>query len=585
METNANQVYDGFLTLERGVDSGKTPSSLQRNQTSFAVNATFRGGEPSCRPGWIKRELVFNDANGANDTSLVSAFEDGLFQGAAFYDAQEGESSLVCATGGRLYRISVTNGYRVIDITPSEAGSTRITKWWFCQAEEFLICQDGQMKPIIFDGGFTRRVTKDTEIPVGKAMAYAGGRLWVTLPDETSFIAGDLVYSSSGSPEYEYRDAVLNITENDYLNEGGAFGMPGNSGGIKALVPTNNLDTSLGQGPLLAVTPNLIASVQAPIDRTAWKNLEYPIQTIALNGFGGLSDRSAVTVNGDVFYRSEDGIRSFRMARRDFGQWGNTPISSEMNRVLPHDSRHMLEYSSAVIFDNRFLSTVSPYWVQGHGVAHRGLAVLDFDILSRMYGAQQPAWEGVWTGVNVLQLITGRFGGQERCFAFVLNGSNQIELWELSRDYPFDYGEGGDTRIEWSVEMKAFDFDSPFNQKQLEYGEIWVDDVVGKVNFSAEWRPDGYPKWLQWHSGWNEEATRTQTMASLLGSQATPRNQYRSKMRLPYPDYQSDAVSDTDLRNFFTLQPRLQVIGHCKLKHFRVAARHVTEFGRGAYRT
>jgi hypothetical protein len=573
MEFDRSHIYDGFLTLERGVDSGRTPASLARNQAAFAVNTTFRGGYPKCRPGWIKQPLDFQG-------DIAAAFKDGRFQGATFYDgAKTSESCLLAGIGGRLYRIAPLSEFGTADITPAEVGSTLLPQRWFCQAEEYMICQDGQMRPIIFDGGGTRRLSRDDELPVGRAMAYAGGRVWVTLADGYRFMAGDLVYSNGET------NAVLLTTENDFLNEGGHFAMPGNSGGITAMVPTSNLDSSLGQGPLLVIAPHLIASVQAPFDRTTWKDVNYPIVAVALHGYGGLSDRSAVTVNGDVWYRAEDGIRSFILARRDFGQWGNTPSSAEMNRVIDLDTRFMLDMSSAAVFDNRFLCTVSPFSVQGHGVAHRGLAVLDFDILSRMHGAEPPAWEGIWTGVNVLQLVTGRFAGRERAFAFVLNGAQQIELWELSRNYPFDYGEGGDTRIEWSVELKAMDFDTPFSQKALEYGEIWVDELSGKINVSAEWRPDEYPKWLEWHGGWDENAVRHQSMLSLLQRRATPRAQYRAKMKLPNPDYLPDDISDTDLRNFFTIQPRIQIVGRCRLRQFRVAGRHLQEFPVGQHRT
>jgi len=586
MEYSKSHIYDGFVSLERGMDSGRTPASLARNQTAFAINTTFRGGYPECRPGWIKREVLFKTSTGANNTTLMAAFRDGRYQGGAYYDGGDsGESCLLAGIAGKLYKVSVEQNYRATDITPATSGSSRLPKWWFCQAEEFMVCQDGQSRPIVYDGGSTRRLTKDNELPVGRTMAYAGGRVWVALAEGYRFIAGDLAYGSSGTSKYGLRDAVLKVTENEYLAGGGYFAMPGNSGGIASMVATSNLDSALGQGPLLILTPQLVASVQAPIERTAWQNLQYPIQTVALHGYGALGDRSPVTVNGDVFYRAEDGIRSFKLARRDFGQWGNTPSSAEMNRVLEEDSRNLLDYASSVVFDNRLLSTVSPYWVQGHGVPHRGLAVLDFDILSRMNGAQPPAWEGIWTGANVLQLIKGRFNGVERSFAFVLNGANQIELWELTRDHFADTGDSGDSRIEWSVELKALDFDTPFSLKALEYGELWVDKLTGKVNISAEWRPDEYPKWQTWHSGWDEEATRTQTMTSLLSGQATPREQYRAKLKLNSPDYVSDSVSDSDLRNFFTVQPRVQFIGHCRLRQCRVVARPVTERPRGKYST
>jgi hypothetical protein len=475
--------------------------------------------------------------------------------------------------------------FKVSDISPTSANSSRLTKSWFCQAEEFLLVQDKQSKCIVYDGSITRRLEKDTELPVGGPMAYGMGRVWVGLPDGFSFIAGDIVYGASGTSAYGSRDALLNVTENTFLNEGGVFAMPANSGGIRALTFTNNLDTSLGQGPLLAFTPNLVASIQAPIDRNTWKDLQYPIQTVALTGYGALSDTSTIPVNGDVFYRSTDGVRSFALARRDFGSWGNTPISSEMSRVFNDDSEWMLDYSSATVFDNRLLITVSPYRVQGHGVAHRGLAVMDFDILSRMYGKEQPAWEGIWTGLNILQIVTGRFDGEERCFAFVLNGASQIELWELSKGSPHDSGDAGDSAITWSVELASMHFESPFDLKSLEYGELFLDSMRGKVGVKAWFRPDGYAKWIEWHTGWTEEATESMDISNTTVPSEPMRDQARSKLRLPRPTDAVDEVEGRPLRRSFAFQPRLEFSGCCRLRSMRIAAKPKDEYSRGDYRT
>lgn len=578
-------IWDGFVSLERGIDSGRVPASLQRNQAAFAVNTTFRGGFPQSRPGWIKRQLSFPDTDGTTDNDLWSAFQDGRFQGASYYDGITGESSLITSVGGRIYRIGVGLGFPVHDITPTTANSSRKPKAWFCQAEEFLIIQDKQSKAIVYDGSGTRRLEKDSELPVGGPMAYGMGRVWLGLPDGFSFIAGDIVYGDSGTATYGMRDALLNVTENDFLNEGGYFAMPANSGGLRSLSFTNNLDTSLGQGPLLAFTPNLVCSIQAPIDRTQWKDLTYPIQTVALDGYGALSDTGTVTVNGDVFYRATDGVRSFALARRDFGSWGNTPISAEMNRVLKFDAEWMLDYNSCVVFDNRLLITVSPYLVQGHGVPHRGLAVMDFDILSRMYGKDQPAWEGIWTGLNILQLCKGRFNGVERCFAFVLNGANQVELWELSKDYPHDFGEDGDSPIVWSPELGALDFQSPFGLKSLEYGEVFLDDIQGKVTTRAWFRPDGYAKWVEWHPGWDEEATDDMELGDTTAPPEPTRRQARGKMKLPQPKDVINTTENRPLRQFFAMQTKFEFTGKARLRSVRLAAIPVQEHARGQYRT
>ena len=53
------RISDGFISLERGIDAGKAPSMLPRNQASFAVNATMRGGFVKTRPGFKGVPLTF----------------------------------------------------------------------------------------------------------------------------------------------------------------------------------------------------------------------------------------------------------------------------------------------------------------------------------------------------------------------------------------------------------------------------------------------------------------------------------------------------------------------------------------------
>ena len=50
------RVFDGFLTLEGGVDSGRAPVLLQPNQISWAINVSLRGGQPQTRPTFTKHE-------------------------------------------------------------------------------------------------------------------------------------------------------------------------------------------------------------------------------------------------------------------------------------------------------------------------------------------------------------------------------------------------------------------------------------------------------------------------------------------------------------------------------------------------
>jgi hypothetical protein len=580
MERDPGRVSDGFVSLERGMDSGRASNTLARNQVSFAINTTFRGGFPQCRPGFRKVELSFTDS------TALENFEDNLFQGASYYAGWARKSFLVAAIGGRLFRVDPSTGgvtdISVVNDNDVDASSSNLEKAWFAQGQEYLVVQDNQSKPVIFNGSESRRAVEG-ELPVGNIMAYGMGRFTVALPDGISFIMGDLLYGSSGTETAGFRDSILKVTENDFLNEGGVFTVPSSNGSISSIAYMANLDTSLGQGPMLVFTQDSIYSVNAPIDRALWKAVQYPIQTVALIGNGCVGDRGTVLVNNDIFYRSMDGIRSFALARREFGSWGNTPVSAEMNRVLEDDDKSKLNFGSSVLFDNRLLSTVSPYRSQGHGVAHRGLAVLDFDILSRMSGKEPPCWEGIWTGLNVLQLVSGNFDGEDKCYAFALNGAGQIELWELTHDAKFD---GDSDRITWSIEGRSFDFQSPWNLKRLESADLFVDNVVGQVGFNVDYRPDQNPKWQDWHD-WTETAKYQVEESEVDPDYGPPlyREQYRSKMRLPSPQETGMQAHERPLKVFYELQPRIEITGQCRLKQMRLNAMQVQDTVRGDIRT
>jgi hypothetical protein len=393
MIRDPGRVTDGFASLERGVDSGRNPSLLGRNQVAWAENVTFRGGYLVPRPGWKRIGLV----SASNSVDYTVALAEGKFQGAEFYDdTASGKGYLMCQAGGRLFRLAPDSPAVVLDITPAnDPNSAVIPQAWMVQAENYFVVQDGQSKPMIFDGTSTRRAT-DNEVPIGSGpMAYGMLRLWVAMGN--TYVAGDV----AGGPT-----SVVSFTENTYIAEGGEFSLP---------LATPN--TALGQGELLIFTPGAVFSNTAPVDRDQWKNLTQPVQTITLINNGSQSQASTVLVNGDIFMRSRDGIRSVIQAVRYFQQWGNTPLSKEMTRVIARDDLGLLNFSSAVEFDNRMLMTCRPEPL-ANGAYHNGVIALDFDLVTSMSEKSPPAYDGVWTGPQIYQLVKGRFSGVERCFAF-----------------------------------------------------------------------------------------------------------------------------------------------------------------------
>lgn len=548
------------------MNSGISPNLIGRDAVAFARNVTFRGTRPQTRPGWRKRPLAFENGE------TQAAFENGLFQGAFCFEPMQGGHKLVSSIAGRLFLIDMENGFTCLELTGSDTNSATLPKAWFEQAEDFLIVQDNQLSPFIYDGSSLRRVDPNSipnEVPVGNVTTYSNGRLWVALPQGRSFVAGNIVYGEDGTAQFGGRDSVLKFTENNFLNGGGEFSIPNNAGRIRSMRPIANLDTSLGQGPLQVFTERGAFSINAPFDRSQWQNLTYPIETVSLLGSGAESHEGTNLVNGDIWFRASDGIRSFQIARRDQGTWINTPMSSEMFEVIRYDDKTLLNHSSAVLFDNRYLVTASPFRVTGHGICWRGLIALDFHNVSGITLRSAPVYDGLWTGLNILQLV--RCG--EQCFLFVLNASEKIELWELSLNEPFD---NGTTRIACFIDTASFGFeDSGWARKELSTGRLFIGDAIGRVTFDVQFRPDQYPCYIPWHS-WSIDSKRESCLTE-CSTPDTLQPQYRTSMRLPLPTESCNARVNSPFRQGFEFQCRLAWTGHVRIERLMLVAHQLQE--------
>jgi hypothetical protein len=575
MRTDPLSLVDGFTALPLGVHSGVAATSLQVGQCSWAVNTSFRGGYATSRPGIRELSLTFSQMD-AEDFSLQR------FQGADIYESG-GKSWMLLSMAGHLFKLDLESLRMTRMNDPADHNASNRQQAWFCQAEEFDQVRDGQSAPWIWDGATLRRSDTNKEVQGGTCMEYGMGRVWGAFPNGRSFGAGDLVGGPSGTPAYQCRDAVLKRAENTFLGEGGAFSIGMNTGPIKAMRFVGNLDTSLGQGPLQVFTERAVYGVNCPVDRLIWKDVTYPIQTISLIGNGALAQNSTILVNGDIWYRALDGIRSYQIARRDFNSWVNAPMSDEVSRVLQKDDQRLLKYGSAVYFDNRVIYTCSPFTKALYGESpprwfHRGLVVIDTLPTSALTQRTSPAWQGLWTGPTILQILKATVDGQERCF-IVGHRAGENRIFELSTNDNFDIGSQGEQRIQWWVEGPVAAFvgagHAPMDLKSLDTGDVYVEDMVGTVDFSMAYRPDAQACWWDWHS-WQECAT--DRVCDINCGQATEvRPQSRYRMRLPTPPEVCGPMGDMPPNKGCNFQPRITITGKCTLKGLRLIAHEEQE--------
>lgn len=557
---------DGTTSFSGGIDSIKVttmaseinPNGLRRDQLSWLINGTVR--DAGISPRWGLQPICKICDPGI------------LYQGGILYDAKFGNPYLIICLNGEVWTVNpdttaVTNlsaAFPGMNI-PATADLPS-----FVQGEQFVVIQAGDnvTLPLFYDGTVLWRSLglAGTELPPAYSMDYYMGRIWYA--QDRLYTAGDIVGGASGTAPYNQRDSILHVTENPLAIGGDGFTVSDQSGNIRALRHSANLNSQLGQGTLFAFTRKAVYALNVPVTRAAWiaaDNNNQPIQTVAQLVNGATGDRCIVPVNGDLYFQSfEPGIRSLVSAIRYFQQPGNIEISANENRILQFNDRSLLRFASGIEFDNRLLMTALPFETPS-GVAHKAILLLDFVPVSSFNAQYSPVWEGHWEGVDFMQLFVGDFGGRQRAFSVVsMRTTGELWLWELTRGDRFD---NVDNRVAMQIEFPAFTWNNITELKKLIGGELWVDRLFGTVEFYMDYRVDGETCWVPW-AKWKECAARdTQelTPPTLAPYPTACGSGYRQTIDLPKPPATCDQMMRPSNIGF-QFQPRLTIRGYCRVR-------------------
>lgn len=597
------RISDGSFVFSGGVDSSRVTTAqtqansdgLPRNMLSWAINATVRGGGITQRPGI---EYLCTVVGGSQ-----------LYQGGWLYNPiGDSNPHLMLSISGNIYRVRVDTNNSVQNLTtlqPVDFRGKQIAnpplepQAYFTQSQEFMVIQAGDFgkpgapifvapngkayvgtNPLFYDGVqiwrskgiFTVAPSNPNnmnELPPATTMTDYQGHIWYAT--DNIFTAGDIVGDqASGTAAYIYRDAVLKVSENPLALGGDGFALPTNARTIRAMRSPIELDATFGQGNMMIGTRNSIYRIQVPTNRAAWIAAtanNQPLLTLAQQKFGFLGDRALVSHNSDIFYKSMDGTRSFALALRYFNEWGNVPISRNVDRLEQFNDRSLMKYSSGIEMDNRIIFTELPYQ-SPVGPAFTALSVLDLDLISTIQEKRAPAWDGAWQGLDILQLFEGDFGGLQRAFAVVYaRKDSTIQIWEISNSNRF---ENNDNRVMWVAEFPSYNWQRDNELKTLEGGDIFIDRLFGQVVIRVEYRIDSDPCWRLWHV-FEQCAARsscedTQNPACYPAQEIPYGEQFRSSLTLPAPTIGCETMTGRPANVGYQFQVRLIITGFCRIR-------------------
>jgi hypothetical protein len=339
--------------------------------------------------------------------------------------------------------------------------------------------------------------------PPGTVCCFAHGRIHLSSDalGHRYFYSSDILLPSDES-------SVLKWWENSYLNSGGGLGLPDDLGEIRGMAALQNSgDTASGIGPLvvLAQEGGAAFSVHLPregvfdvgtgssgaIPGTAkllspgWKDRQ--IGQILFYGGGTESPWSLARVNGDLLYRSQDGLRTVKVTATAAANTivSNAAISSEVEPFMAFDrGASALDRISAASCSNRVLTTAARHGDAGH----RGLVSLDLCVLTSLGETGMRAYDGMWTGVDAAKLLS--IGSE-----FVVVAADGL-MYRMV-DSQWDVVDGVRRNVECQWMTRQLDFKAPAAKKRLEFVELWLRDLSGDVSIAVYYRPDNYAWWTK----------------------------------------------------------------------------------------
>ena len=147
-------LYDGISTFTNGMNTGLSPLLLSKETLAYASNLTVRNGFAQDRPGYTNRLTIVYPSD-----EVQTAIEQGLFQGAGYYQPDSGSQSIFASIAGRLFQFTIVEDTVTVTerTVPGDPNPATTTQAWIWQAENYLIVNDGISLPIFFDGTSSRR--------------------------------------------------------------------------------------------------------------------------------------------------------------------------------------------------------------------------------------------------------------------------------------------------------------------------------------------------------------------------------------------------------------------------------------------
>jgi hypothetical protein len=584
---------DACVDFTLGQDSWHRPNLIQPNQYWKGVNVTTRGGALRPRPPFKQKGLIFPPGGITTKYGYFRSWQDiftsGKFQAAISYFVQPRAYILVIVSG---YIFRVDPLAQVVEVLSETVRANQYTaRIPRSNAGRYVVFHDFPNRPIIVSGNdvWRSKAVNDIDgldqpqVPVSVLGTYNQSRYFIANAG-AEFTAGDPV-GNILTPEAPITFAEVFTPSSPFVNQ--FFELPTDESvsEITAMGFIQEIDQSTGIGPLFVATKRNIYAYQAQLPRDQWTADRFGTLLLAHAGIAG--PRAFTNVNSDVLFLSGEGmVHAFTAARNDAKRWGNVSISREVQNYLDAGDPALRQFAVLAYFDNRVLISANPYRATALDLdaqpvtdyASAGVVVLEIDNAASLLAEGTPSWAGVWTGVDVLEIVTL----EGRCWVFGKQGENA--LYELEKTTGNDIIRGEARPVKSVVYAREFEFGDRFSQKRLKTFNTHLEELRGLVKMKIEYKPTHSSRFLLWAS-WQYEALTNWCAAplSLNLFNGVADHNFKELIFGDPVDSPCDPITGEPFNTFTAVQIRLTLEGEqWVLPEFKMRAERLPYIERGA---
>lgn len=519
-------VFDGNESFLGGQNAGLEPHLIGQNQYWKGINTSNKNGALRSRPGYKHLVNVTVITEGgivgadARTRSYKDIFRTGKLQGAGPYIADQGVFIIVIISG-IIFRIdSTTNMAVVLEVEeqdsllpfdaeepPTQRLNQYTDKHHWSQAGKYFVIFDYPDYPVIIEGQTARRVDPAKyEIPVPAVLGtYNQNRLFV-FSNVHEFTAGDPV-GNPATPDAPITFEEVFAPAAAFNGQVFSLGSTNINNPITAVGFLPAVDGNTAIGPLFVATKSTLYGYHTELERAQWGQAGFG--SLLLNKAGIAGQRAFVSVQSDLWFMGGDGrIRSFSVARGDQQKWSRTPLDKEVNTWIRFPDKSLVQYTLAAYHNNRIIFSVNPYFTTAKDlagknvsdIAFKGMVVLELDSVSGFMQAANPAWAGLWTGINPTEFVEL----EDELYIFSKDPGSINVLYKMEPDdITWDTWQGKKKQIVSRVELRDYTFSQQGLMHVLKE-EVTVypglKEVGGKFCLAIDRKNDDYPNYTPWRT-------------------------------------------------------------------------------------